>query len=100
MQAVDIAERVVFTDSDKTLHEWTVTAGGYRAVVQECLCGLVAVLGTRSNGTATAVMPMTNCLCRSEAHRNKCDRLVCHRWHRPRVERLARDVARTFRGSR
>lgn len=93
--AVEISERS--TGEDR--HEWTITAGQYRAVIPECPCALRRELGTnRDTGKPTAVIALANCLCRSETcHNNQTKRLVCHGWHRARVERLADDVRKTLK---
>lgn len=101
-----VTERVSFTDRDRTLHEWVLTAGRFRAVIPECPCGLVATLGTvhqRDNPNVverTITTAKTNCLCRSDACRRSSKNNLCHGWHRPRVERYAADLRRTIEGKK
>lgn len=99
-----VDERVVFSDADRTIHEWTITAGRFVARVPECPCGLVQTVGvvyqrdvpTRVERTYTVAR--TNCLCRSEGCHRRASTDRCHGWHRPRVERLVADIRKTFPG--
>lgn len=95
MSAVEIGERVVFSDAEKTVREWTVRVGRFVAVVPECPCGRYA-----DTGKPVATVPIAECLCRSEACRsNQVKRNVCHGWHRARVERLAESVRKLTRSA-
>jgi hypothetical protein len=117
---VDIAEAVWMRDEGwmgehvREIHEWTITIEGtrYNCVIRECPCGL-----RRQTGVVYVPVPMdapdwatrtrevervysvllTNCTCKSEAHRgpkpSERDR-VCHGWHRARVDKVFSEIAR------
>lgn len=117
---VNIAEAVWMRDEGwmgehvREIHEWTITIGGtnYRCVIRECPCGLRRQIGvvyvpvphdapdynTRTREVERVYsVPLTNCVCCSEAHRgpkpSERDR-VCHGWHRARIDHVFREIAR------
>lgn len=112
---VNIAETVWMRDKDfmgehvREIHEWTITIEGtrYECVIRECPCGLRRYLGTsyeRVDPTAPKEVwnaprkvlavhsvLLTNCTCKSEAHRGsrRSERDgVCHGWHRARIDKF------------
>lgn len=102
---VTVEERVVFSDAERTVREWTVTTStGYRAVLPECPCGLVEVIGlvyrVNEHGIADPTLGVervhtvqkVNCTCSSDACRSNYAKArrehLCHGWHEPRVEQL------------
>lgn len=115
---VQIAEAVWMRDEDwmgehvREIHEWTITIEGtsYRCVIRECPCGLRRQTGV-VYAPRTPDMPdmayskiervysvlLTNCTCKSEAHRGpkptERDR-VCHGWHRARIDKVFGEIAR------
>lgn len=106
--AVELVEEIVHQDEHKTLHRWTITTGtGYRAVIPECSCGLIRVLGVRyadANRTKVAetyTTPVKNCTCRSEECRRRQAGArgvhLCHGWHRARVDAMVVELVRTAR---
>lgn len=118
---VNIAEAVWMRDEGwmgehvREIHEWTITIEGanYRCVIRECPCGLRRQIGVvykhvpmdapeeiwKAPREAERVhsVALTNCCCRSEAHRGvkpaERDR-VCHGWHRARVDKVFAEIAR------
>lgn len=115
---VNIAESVWMRDEGwmgehvREIHEWTITIEGtsYRCVIRECPCGLRRQTGLKyaprtpemSNTEFSAIervysVALTNCTCRSEAHRGvkptERDR-VCHGWHRARIDKTFGEIAR------
>lgn len=117
---VRIAETVWMRDEGwmgehvREIHEWTITIEGtsYRCVIRECPCGLRRQIGvvyapvsmdapdwatrTREVERVHSVL-LTNCTCKSEAHRGvkptERDR-VCHGWHRARIDKVFGEIAR------
>jgi hypothetical protein len=115
---VNIAEAVWMRDEGwmgehvREIHEWTITITGtsYRCVIRECPCGLRRQTGL-VHAPRTPDMPdsaysaiervysvlLTNCTCKSEAHRgpkpSERDR-VCHGWHRARIDKVFGEIAR------
>lgn len=116
---VNIAEAVWMRDEGwmgehvREIHEWTITieGTGYRCVIRECPCGLRRQIGLKyaprtpemSNAQLVSRIErvysvlLTNCACRSEAHRgvkpSERDR-VCHGWHRARIDKVFGEIAR------
>lgn len=117
---VNIAEEVVLSDQwmgehTRTIHRWTITIEGtnYRCVITECPCGLRRQLGVvykrrpanepretwhrESEIERVTSVALTNCTCKSDAHRgskpSERDR-VCHGWHRARVDKLFAEIAK------
>lgn len=118
---VDIAEAVWMRDEDfmgehvREIHEWTITIEGtsYRCVIRECPCGLRRQTGLVYKRRPTDEpredwnkqpeiervysVALTNCCCKSEAHRgvkpSERDR-VCHGWHRARIDKVFGEIAR------
>lgn len=117
---VNIAETVWMRDEGwmgehiREIHEWTITIEGtsYRCVIRECPCGLRRQLGviykpvpmdapdwhTRAREIESITScSLTNCVCRSKAHRapkaSERDR-VCHGWHRARIDKVFGEIAR------
>lgn len=118
---VQIAEAVWMRDEDwmgghvREIHEWTITIEGtrYRCVIRECPCGLRRQIGVVYKRVAPDApkeiwnaprevervhsVLLTNCTCRSEAHRgpkpSERDR-VCHGWHRARIDKVFSEIAR------
>lgn len=79
----------IFGNRVRVVRRWEITRGAYRAVVDECPCGLHGVIGRRRTGKRT------NCLCRSETCRNNPERKgVCHGWHRARIDAMVAEIER------
>jgi hypothetical protein len=112
---VIIDERVWMRDEGwmgehaREIHEWTITITGtrYHCVIRECSCGLRREIGVTYKRVAPDApkevwnapreieavhsVALTNCTCKSEAHRgpkpSERDR-VCHGWHRARIDKF------------
>lgn len=119
---VRIAEEILFSEPFmggehiKTVRRWTITITGtsYLCTITECPCGLRRQTGLKykprpadepredwsrpSEIEQVFSVPLTNCTCKSEAHR-KSGRAargqeVCHGWHRARIDKVFGEVAR------
>ena len=94
---VEATEIGTHWDSGLPMHSWLVTTNtGYRATIKECPCGLWVRLGANTETGQTYGYMIANCVCRSEACRDKpvSKSHKCHGWHAARVDKLVADLAK------
>ena len=100
---VEVIEVGIHEGSGFPIHRWVVTDGAkYRAEINECPCGLWVKLGSNNETGETYGYMIANCLCRSDACRDKpvSKSRVCHGWHADRVDKFVAQLGKLTRTHR